>query len=190
MKSLNAKLYKYSKTILTTKDLALIWEETNKNNLKAKISYYVKKGVLVKIRRGIFSKDNHYDERELASSMYLPSYISFETVLRDSGVIFQHYDSIFVACQWSKNIKIGDRTFIFRKLKDEILFNTSGIIFENNYSVATPERAFLDMIYLFPKYYFDNLEGINFEKCFEIAKIYKNGRMIKELNKYYKKYVK
>ena len=36
----------------------------------------------------------------------------------------------------------------------------------------------------------DNLEGINFEKCFEIAKIYKNGRMMKELNKYYKEYVK
>ncbi|MBI4975700.1 hypothetical protein HZC20_03405 [Candidatus Peregrinibacteria bacterium] len=190
MANLTARLYKHSKTILTTKDLALIWEETNKNNLKTKIAYYVKKNVLVKIRRGIFSKDKNYDERELASSLYIPSYISFETVLRDAGVIFQHYGSIFVACQWSKHLKIDNKNFIFRKLKNEILFNTSGIIFENNYSIATTERAFLDTIYLFPKYYFDNLEGINWEKCFEIAKIYKNTRMIKELNKHYKKHVK
>lgn len=36
MDSLIAKLYQSPKTILTSKDLALLWEETNAANLKGK----------------------------------------------------------------------------------------------------------------------------------------------------------
>jgi len=74
----------------------------------------------------------------------------------------------------------------FRKLKDTVLFNSTGIESKDNYSIATPERAFLDMIYLSPNYYFDNLKGINWEKCDELVKIYNNKSLIKRLNKYRK----
>jgi hypothetical protein len=73
-------------------------------------------------------------------------------------------------------------------LKDVVLFNSAGIVSKGNYSVATPERAFLDMIYLFPSYYFDNLKSINWEKCDEMAKIYNNKQLTKRLNKYRKNY--
>jgi predicted transcriptional regulator of viral defense system len=189
MDNLIVKLYQSPKTVLTNKDLALLWQETDKNNLKSKIAYYVKKGVLLKLTRGVFAKDKNYDPQELAASLYSPSYISFETVLRSEGIIFQHYDTIFAAGPWPKTVKINNNTFTFRKLKDEILFNPSGISAEKNYSLASPERAFLDMIYLFPNYYFDNLKNINWEKCFELVKIYKNKQLIKRLNKYYKNYV-
>ena len=101
----------------------------------------------------------------MATSIYIPSYISFETVLREAGVIFQHYDTIFVATKWTRTVIIDKYTLTFRKLKDIILFNSTGIINNNNYSIATLERAFLDMAYLFPNYYFDNLKPINWEKC-------------------------
>lgn len=188
MDNLIAKIYQSPKTVLTNKDLALIWGETNKNNLKAKIAYYVKKGDLLKLTRGVFAKDKNYDPKELAASLYSPSYISFETVLREAGIIFQHYDAIFAAGPWTKTATINNNIFIFRKLKDEILYNPSGIATENNYSVASPERAFLDMIYLFPNYYFDNLKNIGWEKCFELVKIYSNQQMAKRLNKYFKNY--
>jgi predicted transcriptional regulator of viral defense system len=188
MDSLIAKLYQSSKTILTNKDLALIWQENDKNNLNAKAAYYVKQKSLIRLTRGVFAKNRSYNPKELATSIYAPSYISFETVLREAGIIFQHYATIFVASKWPKTMTIDKYTFTFRKLKDVVLFNSAGIVSKGNYSVATPERAFLDMIYLFPSYYFDNLKSINWEKCDEMAKIYNNKQLIKRLNKYRKNY--
>ncbi|MBU0546862.1 MAG: hypothetical protein V1910_01960 [bacterium] len=189
MDSLIAKLYQSPKTILTTKDLALLWEETNPFNLKSKIGYYAKQGALIRLTRGVFAKNKNYNSKELATSIYTPSYISFETVLREAGIIFQHYDTIFIAGPWPLTKKIRQYIFTFRKLKDSVLYNSAGVKNENNFSIATPERAFLDMIYLFPKYYFDNLKSINWETCFELAKIYDNQQLIKRLTKYQKNYV-
>ena len=184
--NLIAKLYESPKTILTIKDIALIWEETNTVNLLSKIKYYAKQGSLIRLTRGVFAKSKDYDVKELATSIYTPSYISFETVLREAGIIFQHHDSIFVAGPYPITKKIGDKTITFRKLKDSVLYSALGIKNEKNYSIATPERAFLDTIYLSPKFYFDNLRSINWEQCFELAKIYDNKQLIKRVTKYQK----
>ena len=186
--NLIAKLYESPKTILTTKDIALIWEETNTTSLISKIKYYAKKGSLIRLTRGVFAKNKEYDIKELATSIYTPSYISFETVLREAGIIFQQHDSIFVAGLYSATKKIGDHTITFRKLKDRVLYSALGVKNEKNYSIATPERAFLDTIYLSPKFYFDNLRSINWETCFELAKIYDNKQLIKRVTQYQKNY--
>lgn len=143
-------------------------------------------GVLIRLTRGVFAKNKDYNPKELATSLYIPSYISFETALREAGIIFQHYDTIFVAGKWPKTMSINKHAFTFRKLKDSVLFNSTGIINRENYGQATPERAFLDMIYLFPNYYFDNLSPINWESCADLARIYDNKQLIKRLNKYRK----
>lgn len=186
MDSLIAKLYKSPKTIFTNKDLSLIWQENDAKNLNAKTAYYAKQGVLIRLTRGIFAKDKNYNLKELAVSIYAPSYISLETVLREAGIIFQHYDAIFVAAKWSKTLTLGGHAFVFRKFKDSVLYNPSGIKNEGTYSIASPPRAFLDTIYLSPNYYFDNLKSINWEQCFDLVKIYNNKQLIKRLNKYYK----
>lgn len=188
MDNLIAKLYQSPKTVLTSKDLALIWRETNPDNLKAKIAYYVKRAVLIRLTRGVFAKDRNYNPKELATSIYTPSYISFETVLREAGVLFQHYDTIFVAGPWSKTLTVDKTTVTFRRLKDTVLFSPAGVNNKDGYSMATPERAFLDMIYLFPGYYFDNLRAMNWEECFELVRIYHNQRLIKRLKQYQKQY--
>ncbi len=190
MDTLIAKLHKTNKTVLSNKDLALLWEERNKDKLKNKISYYVKKGVLIRLSRNIFAKADKYNLKELATSLYSPSYISFETVLREEGVIFQHYSTIFVASKFSKTVIINNNKINFKKLKDIILFNPKGIIGKENYSIASLERAFLDTIYLYPDYYFDNLNMINWEKCKKLVKIYNNKNLEKRLNKYRKNYDK
>lgn len=186
MENLIAKLYQSPKTVLTIKDLALIWEENNVNNLKAKTSYYTKRGILKRLSRGIFTKDKKYNPKELATSFYTPSYISFETVLRESGVIFQHYDTIFAASHLSAKKQCDGYRFLYRKLKDEILFSPLGIQHENGFDMAARERAFLDMLYLFPSYYFDNLHSLDWEKCFDWVGLYKNQQLIKRLNTYHK----
>ena len=187
--NLIAKLYQFPKTVLTIKDIALIWEETNTVNLLSKVKYYAKQGSLIRLTRGVFAKNKEYDAKELATSIYTPSYISFETVLREAGIIFQHHDSIFVAGPYPTVKKIDGHAITFRKLKDSVLYNALGIKNEKNYSIATPERAFLDTIYLSPKFYFDNLRSINWELCSELIKIYDNKQLIKRLATYQKNYV-
>ena len=188
MDSLTAKLYKSPKTVLTNRDLALIWEIKDRSELHAKTAYYVKQKILIRLTRGVFVKDKDYDPKELATSIYIPSYITFETVLRESGIIFQHYDSIFVASKWPKTLTLDGRTFRFRKLKDSVLFNPKGVIINDHYSIAIKERAFLDILYLFPDYYFDNLRGIDWEECEKMVDLYDNKELKKRFDKYKKEY--
>ena len=95
-------LMRSKKTIFTFKDLILLWGESDVGFVKKKINRYVKAGKMNAVRKGIYSKDKNYDKYELATRIYTPSYISFETVLREAGVIFQHYNAIFVASKWPK----------------------------------------------------------------------------------------
>jgi len=189
MDNLIAKLYEVNKTVFKIKDLSLLWQETNFNNLKAKITYYVKQATLLRLSRGIFVLNKKYSRRELAGSVYVPSYISFETVLRDEGVIFQHYDTIFVAGSFSKIVKIDNNKIVFRTLKKIVLYNSAGVINQVGFSIAIKERAFLDIIYLFPNYYFDNLKKMDWDKIFDLVKIYNNKELIRRVKKYYS-YVK
>jgi hypothetical protein len=55
----------------------------------ARVSYYVKNSQLIRLRRGLYAKDNDYNKYELATKICIPSYVSFETVLRNAGAIFQ-----------------------------------------------------------------------------------------------------
>ena len=143
---------------------------------------------MILLTRGVFAKDKNYDKYELATKIYTPSYVSFETALREAGIIFQHYDTLFVAGPWPRTITINKTMITFRKLKDIVLFNPAGVDNKDNYGIASPERAFLDTIYLFPKYYFDNLRFIDWDKCFELVKIYRNRQLIRRLKKYQKEY--
>lgn len=185
--NLLAKLYQSPKTILTTKDIALIWGETNNVNLLSKVKYYAKQGSLIRLTRGVYTKNNEYNLKELATSIYTPSYVSFETVLRETGIIFQHQTAIFVASPYPTSKTIDGHPIVFRKLKNSVLYNGLGVKQEQHYSIATPERAFLDTIYLSPKFYFDNLRPMNWELCDELVGLYENKQLIKRLASY-KKY--
>lgn len=181
-------LYQSSKTVFTRDDLALIWKERDASRLNSKISYYSKKGSLKKLTRGVYAKGREYRLKDLATSIYAPSYISFETVLKEAGVIFQHSDALFVATRRSKTMTINTHRLVFRKMKDLVLYSSAGITSTASYSIASLERAFLDMIYLFPRYYFDNLGTINWEKCRELVGIYGNYQLEKRLASYQKSY--
>jgi predicted transcriptional regulator of viral defense system len=183
-------IYGSKQTVFTSREIAILIKEENANKLKSKLAYYVKTGKLIRLRRGVFSKNSAYDKNELAVRIFTPSYISFETVLAKEGVIFQYYEAVFVASYLSRNLKFKDNKLIFRKLKNEILFNQKGIINRGTYFQASKERAFLDMLYLFGDYYFDNLRSIDWNICFDMVDIYGSKTMKKRLKNYYKKYAK
>lgn len=179
-------IYRSKNTVFSAKDIALIWGETEMDLIKAKINYYVKTGKLFSIRRGIYTKDKNYDKFELATKIYTPSYISFETVLARAGVVFQYYGQIFVASYLTREIIIDGQIYAYKKIKDSILTNHTGIEMKENYSIAFLERAFLDILYLYKDYHFDNLSPLKWDKVFEILPIYSgNKRMEKKIKQYY-----
>lgn len=175
-------------TVFTLKEILLVSGETNPDLLKRRLNYYVKKGELYSIRKGIYAKDKNYDKLELATKIYTPAYISFETVLRQAGMIFQYYESIFVASYLTREISADNQTYRYKKIKNTILTNSLGIEIKDNYSIASPERAFLDILYLNKNYYFDNPGPLNWDKVFELLLIYDNKRMEKIVKQIFNNY--
>jgi predicted transcriptional regulator of viral defense system len=175
-------LLRSSKTVFTLKDLALYWNNSNQSSLIAGVSYYIKTGQLKRIRRGVYVKDENYSKLEAGTRIYVPAYISFETVLGIEGVTFQYYGQIFIASYLSREIKVDNQKYVYRKMKEDVLLNSTGVINTGNYSIATKERAFLDVLYLNTDYHFDNLSSMNWEKVYEILPIYGgNKRMAKKV---------
>ena len=176
------------KTVFTFKDISLIWGDSDKKATIDGVNYYVKTGELYRIRRGIYAKDKDYDKLELATRVFTPSYVSFETVLTQSGINFQFYKKITVASYQTREIEVDDQTYSYKKIKDLVLTNPAGVEHKGETSVASPERAFLDTIYIHKDYHFDNLSPLNWEKVFEILPIYKNNRMAKKVNEFFEHY--
>lgn len=184
-----ADILRSSKTVFTFKDVSLIWGDTNKSTAIASIGYYVRTGQLYRIRRGIYAKDKNYNKQELATRIFTPAYISFETILGKNGINFQYYSQIFVASYLTREIIIDNQTYSFKKIKNVLLTNPLGINYEEGFPIASKERALLDTAYINRNYHFDNIDSLDWEKLFEILLIYNNKRMTKEVNnlhKYYK----
>jgi len=177
-----------NKTVFSTKDIALLWSEEGKTAVRVRLSNYAKNGKLIRVRQGIYAKDKNYDRFELATRIYTPSYISFETILTRSGINFQYYGNIFVASYVTRTIEVGEQKISFIRMKDYVLSNTIGIEQQNNIAAATKERAFLDRIYISKDYHFDHLDVLDWDKVFEILPIYRNKRMNKKVQEYFNNY--
>jgi len=177
-------LYQSPKTVFTIKELSQLFPNLSYQSLKDRLSYAVKTKKILKPRRGIYAKIN-FNVFELANKIYTPSYISLETVLLKEGLIFQEKKEITLVSYLTRTIKINDKIIIScRKIKDEILNNLKGIKKENHYFIAEKERAFLDALFLFKDFHFDNL-NLKWEKVFELTKIYQSKSLEKRVFDYY-----
>ena len=172
MKNLTYSISKRPQTVFSTREIALILGETNPDRVKSKISYYVKRGELFALRRGIYSKDPTFNEFELATKVYTPSYVSFETILAKHGVVFQYDSQIYAASYVTREIDTNGIKIRYKKIEDKILHNPTGITYGSYFPEAIRERAFLDTIYLYGKRHFDNVEPIDFELCESLLSIY------------------
>lgn len=146
------------------------------------LSYYAKQGVLRNIRKGIYVKPD-YDPREVASMLYPPCYISLQYVLQRSGVIFQYDEAISCISYLSKEVEVDGHRLTYSRMKSEIMSDFRGLIQGKKYWIATPERAFLDMYYLNPRFYFDYPDILDKEKVKELLPIYQNKSLEKRVCK-------
>lgn len=177
-------IYKDIRTVYKLKDIALLVGEENFGSLNQKLNYYVSTGKLFSPRKGIYTKPD-YNKNELACTIYTPSYISLEFVLQKAGIIFQ-YDSRITAISYlSRSIEIDGQAYLYRKIKNELLINTEGIDRQaNQINIATPERAFLDILYLNKEYYFDNLYPLKKELIYKLLSLFQSKILEKRAAKY------
>jgi hypothetical protein len=177
------EIYKDKRTVFTLRDIALLTRESDSSRLKQRINYYVRNNSLVNIRKGIYTKEA-FDPEELACRIFTPSYISLEYVLQKSGFIFQYDERMTQVSYLSRNLQAGVYELMYRKIRNEILMNTYGIIRKDNgVNIATPERALLDILYLDKDFHFDFLAGINKELVKKLLPVYNNVRLQERINK-------
>jgi len=142
-----------------------------------------KRKELIRIKKGVYTYTNDYNQLELANKLKRPSYISLQTVLFCNNIIFQDFSrTVTSATNNNLSVKINEKTYLYYKIKDEILLNPLGVITENNIRIASVERAICDTIYLNKNYYFDNLKNINKETLSKMSLIY-NKRVKNEVKR-------
>ena len=179
-------IYNNNRTVYTFSNIALLTGESNAAKLSNKLNYYVHSGKLLNPRKGIYAKNN-YNPEELVCLLYTPSYISLEYVLQKAGVIFQYDEKITAVSYLSRTVEIDKNVYQYRKIKNEILIDMSGIIRSNNLNIATPERAFLDVMYLNASYYFDNINSLNKNIIYELLPVYNSKILTERINNIFKK---
>ena len=168
--------------IYSINDLALLWGIPDRSKLTNLVGYYVKAGRLISPYRGFYTTKLPYDTLELAQKITAPSYISYSTALTIHGISFQYNGTnIHVMGQKSITIKKPPITITVHKLKDSILFNSTGIEKNRLFWLASPERAVCDTLYLHPSYGFDHLESLDPQKLLDCAQIYENKKLLQRV---------
>ena len=164
-------LLQQNKRILKTSDLAVLWGVENKNTLYTTIKRFTQKEILFSIQKGMYATIPivKLDKYELGCAISGSlSYVSAETVLQNSGVIMQNVSKITLFGEKTEEIRFNDVVYFCKKMDPKFLINRKGIEDKAHYSVATLERAVADILFINPKYYFDNKTPINIEKVDDI----------------------
>jgi len=65
-------LLRSPKSIFPTDDAALLWNENNNSVVTDRLKKYTKAGKLVRVYRGLYAKDENYDQLELVPRIYTP----------------------------------------------------------------------------------------------------------------------
>lgn len=181
-------IYQLPQTVFSLKELSLIFPQVSYDQLKNRIHYYIKAGYLVHLRKGFYAKKK-YNRSELANKLYTPSYVSLETVLYESGIIFQKPSSIRLISYLTRRISIDGISVSYQKAGSRLLTDQRGISVKDFVFTASKERAFLDTVYCYKSYHFDNLRLIDWKSVETLKSIYKSARLEKKVAEYYQTYI-
>lgn len=176
------KIYSDKRSVFTLNDIAMLIGESDFKRINERLNYYVRTGKLSRPRKGVYVKSG-YSQEELICSLYTPCYISLEYVLQRAGIIFQYSESLTAVSYLSRTVEIEGASYVYRKIKGEILVALDGIIRKGNINIATPERAFLDLLYLDSTYYFDNVAPLNKELIVRMLPIFDSKTLTRRVNK-------
>lgn len=162
------------RTVFNVQSLRMLTECEDSQKLTKSLHYYVKEGKILNPRRGIYTKTT-YDEKEMACSLFRPAYISLEYVLHRSGIVFQYDDTVTCVSYLNRIVEIDDKAYQFRIINPVLWIGMEGIDQQDNILIATPERAFLDVVYLSAgNCYFDNLHPLKKAMVKQLLPLYQS----------------
>lgn len=120
---------------------------------------WCKKGLIIQLRQGWYSFPECIKivdmERRIANAIYSPSYISLHYTLCFYGMIPEAVMNItsvttLKTCEFRNNFG----TFVYKTVKPSFFFGYKPMIDRERkgFFMATPEKALLDLLYLYPFY--------------------------------------
>ena len=174
------------RTVFTVQSLMMQTASNDSTRLTKSLHYYANEGKIKNPRRGIYTKLK-YNVEEMACCLFRPSYISLEYVLQRAGIVFQWDNTVTSVSYLSRTVDVDGRVYQYRKIAPELWMGLEGIEQRDNVAIATPERAFLDMVYLSAgNCYFDNLRPLSIQRIRSLLPLYRsnvlNERVARLLN--------
>ena len=139
--------------VFTFFDVTKFFSAENRQTIKVQLARFVKKGLIKKIKRGLYCFDPKLlDELELASCLYQPSYISLETSLNYYGIIPDIPQGVTsVTITTTKKISNEFGNFYYAKIKPLLFFGYLKVkspTSEAFFNLARKEKALLDYFYV------------------------------------------
>ncbi|MBU0577072.1 hypothetical protein KKF73_00710 [Patescibacteria group bacterium] len=158
------KIEALGKDVFSIKDLQKLFPE--EAHLKISVKRMLDAGVLIQITRSIYTlKRENLDIEKVATQLYYPSYVSFESALSKYGITNQGlYGLTLATTRHSKKITLAGIECEYSQLNPKLFFGYDLI---NGAYLAQPEKAFLDQIYLmvlgkragnYSEWYLDSLD--------------------------------
>ena len=119
----------------------------SRKSLYVTLKRLVDRGILEKVGPGIYRLFTSKTSIEkIAASLYVPNYLSFESLLSRYGVLnLVPYTITFATTRKTRRITLLGRAIEYRQIKKELFW---GYEIKGGIYTAKPEKAFLDLVYL------------------------------------------
>ena len=122
------------------------------------LTRWQQQGLIVKLRQGFYAFQEVVSQPNfaffLSNFIYKPSYISLHTALAFYGIIPEAVTQITaVSSLKTAGFQNDVAQFSYKKIKPDLFFGYEQKPFGNRtINIATPEKAILDLLYLYPFY--------------------------------------
>ena len=153
-------------------------------------------GLIIKLKQGFYAFQEAVSQPNfalfLSNFIYKPSYISLHTALAFYGIIPEAVTQITaVSSLKTAAFQNNVAQFSYKKIKSDLFFGYEQKPFGNRtINIATPEKAILDLLYLYPFYNTESeIENLRFDEDFIHNELNKE-KLLLYLNKFDNKKLK
>ena len=118
-----------------------------RNSLYVSLKRWVTGGIIERVAQGIYLPMGSAISMEtLAAQLYFPNYLSFESALAGHGILnLIPYTMTFATPRKTKKYLLRKQEVEFRQITLDLFF---GFEMKSGIYIASPEKAFLDEVYL------------------------------------------